>query len=1170
MGVQAKRRYKKSLKDTTTKYAKTAGGEKTEVTKEATTEATGFSEEENDDWRSDSDEDKLESTEIKRTKLTKDDIISGELEGLKETAELFKSNIFKLEIEELLTEVSVNYAKHKPLELALHHLKAIFDSVPKGEKQKLVDFATDMLEKHQIKVPFPDPQPDHEALHSFEFEKPSSVHIVGGYALKTIVKSKTPFNVDMAIEMPSNIFQEKDYANYRYFHKRACYLSVLAAAIKSSNKRFEVEFSTLNGDLRRPILLVKPAGDKSNVDFTKTKCVIRILPSISNHILPIHRLAPGKNCVKTSTKPTPHYNASLLMDTSYVNNLAFLYQHGKNSPEFKNAILLSKVWMHQRGIAATNTGFNPFIFAMLMGYLIQGNKDGTGKKLSSAHSSYQLLRGTLDFIANHDFIHEPVFIGESDKAEFSKEEFAQHYDVCIIDPSGHLNIAATMTSSGLAQVQHEAKLAMSYFNDTVDRFEALFLKKVNDPKSKYDNIACIPYSASIHTLSEAYDECAQADYHSYLPFFVHHIDQVLKRGLTNRVDLIAVQYTYLNNAWSLDGCPNIEKDLVVTIGLLLNPDNAPRLVDQGPQSQDDEAVADFKKFWGNKSELRRFKDGSILESVVWQTQGYENRSLIVQDMVKFLLRLHLSLKSNYYHYWAGQFYHYLNPAKGLPSNLFSPQLKNNAFHPVMSSFTQFTKKLREVDEALPLMINNVYPASASLRYSTVTLPHPVNFDHFDSYPSTCKYFEAIDVVVQIEGSSKFPDDLGALQKVKSSFLLKIGDELKSRFGLESTVVIDAREQNPYAIRSYLDVYHLGYVFRCHICLSQEEDLLKRAVNSKTADKLHKELAKEAHQKYLYQLRYKQSHTFYIQALCAKYTAFSSTVRLTKRWFGAHLLSSQVPEELMELFVAHVFLEPQPWTVPTSTFSAFSRVLTLLATWDWQNTPLIVDYEGEMTVKDREAIVANFNQHRRVNPQMTHGAMTVVTAKDLVGHRWSNEKPNRPIAARTQALAKAAVKLLDEDINHHGDMKDLHRLFVTPMDDYNVVLELDIAKCTRYYQNMNPDIKYFVIQEDVVQSSDKPYPQFDPVTDLVNEIERIYGQTVMVFYDKYGGNKLALVWNPVAATPVQWRVGAGFNMVPVDMNKKGHLKPAKGETSISKMIAPNYDAILAEIKRIASL
>lgn len=120
---------------------------------------TGFSEEEeNGDWESgsdDSDEEKLESTKIKTTKATEDDIISGELEGLKETAELFKSNIFKLEvtcqqttmmcvyiktfmqIDELLAEITMNFDKHKALEKALHNLKAIFDTIPNGKSMKV-------------------------------------------------------------------------------------------------------------------------------------------------------------------------------------------------------------------------------------------------------------------------------------------------------------------------------------------------------------------------------------------------------------------------------------------------------------------------------------------------------------------------------------------------------------------------------------------------------------------------------------------------------------------------------------------------------------------------------------------------------------------------------------------------------------------------------------------------------------------------------------------------------------------------------------------------------------------------------------------------------------------------------------------------------------------------
>ncbi|KAG1083124.1 hypothetical protein G6F42_022325 [Rhizopus arrhizus] len=148
MVLAAKRKYKKSLNsEPASKQAKKdrqskKHQESSDEDESAYAGNTGYSEEEeNGDWESNSDdsdnEDKLESTQIKTTKATEDDLISGELEGLKETAELYKSNIFKLEIDELLTEINVNYDKHKALQKALHHLKAIFDSIPDGKQLKV-------------------------------------------------------------------------------------------------------------------------------------------------------------------------------------------------------------------------------------------------------------------------------------------------------------------------------------------------------------------------------------------------------------------------------------------------------------------------------------------------------------------------------------------------------------------------------------------------------------------------------------------------------------------------------------------------------------------------------------------------------------------------------------------------------------------------------------------------------------------------------------------------------------------------------------------------------------------------------------------------------------------------------------------------------------------------
>ena len=113
------------------------------------------------------------------------------------------------------------------------------------------------------------------------------------------------------------------------------------------------------------------------------------------------------------------------MDTSLSSSLAFLYEHSKNCAGFKDAIMLGRVWLYQRELESnrTGSGFSAFLFAMLMGYLLQGGLSEGGRKLSAGHSSYQLLRGTIDFLSTHDFEKEPVMIGEYDHPDVSLYSF---------------------------------------------------------------------------------------------------------------------------------------------------------------------------------------------------------------------------------------------------------------------------------------------------------------------------------------------------------------------------------------------------------------------------------------------------------------------------------------------------------------------------------------------------------------------------------------------------------------------------------------------------------------------------------------------------------------------------------------------------------------------------
>ncbi|CAG8714813.1 10760_t:CDS:2, partial [Scutellospora calospora] len=112
-----------------------------------------------------------------------------------------------------------------------------------------------------------------------------------------------------------------------------------------------------------------------------------------------------------------------------------------------------------------------------------------------------------------------------------------NFDVVFVDNSGKLNLLSGMTKIALEQIQYEARIAMEYFNENkAGRFEALFLQKLDDIKPRYDNVT------------------KQLDYHDPFIHFARTIPVQLKQGLTNRVNLITINYSQLPT-WSTSSKP---------------------------------------------------------------------------------------------------------------------------------------------------------------------------------------------------------------------------------------------------------------------------------------------------------------------------------------------------------------------------------------------------------------------------------------------------------------------------------------------------------------------------------------------------------------------------------------------------------------------------------------
>lgn len=252
------------------------------------------------------------------------------------------------------------------------------------------------------------------------------------------------------------MFQEKDYLDSRFFHKRAFFLANIAASIVNSSLGVDVTYDAPNGNLRRSTLVIKPKSGKksrtnlvlyrlfiftfslipgSKYDFKKLNAYIRIVPTLSaDSPIPISRLSPKHANLRTadsepsSSNPTPRYNNDILLNTTPLSHLLLLHAAGKEIPSFRDAVALLRVWANQRGYSPggerTVVGFDKDFqgawWSFLVLYLVWGDdpvafeagheaakKRKSGRRtIGKELSSYQMFRAVLDFLGESPCLHE--------------------------------------------------------------------------------------------------------------------------------------------------------------------------------------------------------------------------------------------------------------------------------------------------------------------------------------------------------------------------------------------------------------------------------------------------------------------------------------------------------------------------------------------------------------------------------------------------------------------------------------------------------------------------------------------------------------------------------------------------------------------------------------------
>ena len=466
-----------------------------------------------------------------------------------------------------------------------------------------------------------------------------------------------------------------------------------------------------------------------------------------------------------------------------------------------------------------------------------------------------------------------------------------------------------------------------------------------------------------------------------------------------------------STSYLISSPPPTESPLL-TLGLLLDPEASRRTTDYGPPQDEGHA---FRELWGSKAELRRVKDGRILETVVWDCKSTEEQYGTVKRIIRTILALHISAAvAEDIHFLTPTLFALLNPPVDVTST-FS-KTEGDAFLLLNQAYESLVRQIRDLKD-MPLSISSVVPISPATTQTSVYPPYPQNFAKIVGQAPESYHIPSYEVIAQLEGSGKWPDDLRAIQKVKVGFLLQMARELDKCAGVTTHVGLE----NPDADISntgFLDVvYESGYAFRVrlqHDPNHREATIIERLLKNKSLtskDRTRFEIALKRYREYFI---FGAAHAQALHALRGKFYFLPHTIRLVKRWFAAHLLSPQVSERVIELIVCYTFLHPQPFICPASAEVGFLRTLQFLATWDWKKEPLVVNLDESITSTLYQEISKGFEVLRKQDPGVVHSAWAIYPSYETSGALWTKDKPGKVVAARITSLAKSSLQVVSKD------------------------------------------------------------------------------------------------------------------------------------------------------------
>lgn len=391
-----------------------------------------------------------------------------------------------------------------------------------------------------------------------------------------------------------------------------------------------------------------------------------------------------------------------------------------------------------------------------------------------------------------------------------------------------------------------------------------------------------------------------------------------------------------------------------TFGITLNPDKAFNFLELGPPLNELKEADEFRQFWGKLASNRRFRDGSAKVAIYFKTRTIQEKRAIVKKILQYILNDKLNINQYVIHY--DEFEEFIMNKKIHAA--YPLGTNEEASLKVVTTADDLGKKIRSLEMSLSVTglngVSDVFnytdifpPISTSYELGHLTTLNCNNFVFKNSKIGMVpRFVQTIDSVIQLEHSSKWPNDLQAVRHIKTLFYLEMSKLLESKFNIFS-----------HTNKERLDVFYEGFVFRYKMFVPKEVALLKREVT--TDGIVSFKDTKESFE--VEKLNLYATVNGALKGIQSQFPSYGPGTALIKRWLRSQLIDDyHFPDKVVNLLNASLYLNSTAFDSSNTPQISFCRFLKFISDVEFDMQTILLNFNDELTSKANYILLVIIN------------------------------------------------------------------------------------------------------------------------------------------------------------------------------------------------------------------